>query len=164
MAPKQAIFSQGEPADAVFYIQEGTVKVSVVSKQGKEATIALLGPGDFFERGMHRIRSTGSHGNCYYNYAVFCQDRKERDATHAPPGTPVFRSVCCVHGSTSQPYSSEPGRSTVQLKRKAPGAGAFNTGPVRKRRQVRGSDSWSEARDSGGNDWHNAFTSELLHE
>ena len=45
--PKQAIFSQGDLADAVFYIQEGKVKFTVVSKQGKEATIALLGPGDF---------------------------------------------------------------------------------------------------------------------
>jgi CRP-like cAMP-binding protein len=45
--PKQAIFSQGDLADAVFYIREGKVKFAVVSKQGKEATIALLGPGDF---------------------------------------------------------------------------------------------------------------------
>ena len=45
--PKQAIFSQGDLADAVFHIREGKVKFAVVSKQGKEATIALLGPGDF---------------------------------------------------------------------------------------------------------------------
>jgi CRP/FNR family transcriptional regulator, cyclic AMP receptor protein len=45
--PNQAIFSQGEPADAVYYLQEGRVRLSVLSKQGKEATIALLGPGDF---------------------------------------------------------------------------------------------------------------------
>jgi len=44
---KEAIFSQGDPADAVFYLQEGRVKLGVLSKQGKEATIALLGPGDF---------------------------------------------------------------------------------------------------------------------
>ncbi|MGA6988169.1 MAG: Crp/Fnr family transcriptional regulator [Terriglobales bacterium] len=50
-SPKQAIFSQGEPADAVFYIQEGRARLSVVSKQGKEATIALLGRGDFLGEG-----------------------------------------------------------------------------------------------------------------
>jgi CRP/FNR family transcriptional regulator, cyclic AMP receptor protein len=44
---KHAIFEQGEPADAVFYIQKGRVKLTVLSKQGKEATIALLGPEDF---------------------------------------------------------------------------------------------------------------------
>jgi CRP/FNR family cyclic AMP-dependent transcriptional regulator len=45
--PRELIFSQGENADAVYYIQEGRVRLSVLSKQGKEATIALLGPGDF---------------------------------------------------------------------------------------------------------------------
>src|SRR6201987_894436 len=49
--PKQAVFSQGDPADAVFYIQEGKVRLSVLSKQGKEATIALLGTGDFLGEG-----------------------------------------------------------------------------------------------------------------
>jgi len=49
--PKQAIFSQGDRADAVFYIQEGKVRLSVLSKQGKEATIALLGTGDFLGEG-----------------------------------------------------------------------------------------------------------------
>jgi CRP/FNR family cyclic AMP-dependent transcriptional regulator len=49
--PKQSIFSQGERADAVFYIQEGRVRLSVLSKQGKEATIALLGSGDFLGEG-----------------------------------------------------------------------------------------------------------------
>jgi CRP/FNR family cyclic AMP-dependent transcriptional regulator len=49
--PKQAVYSQGDPADAVFYIQEGRVRITVVSKQGKAATIALLGPGDFFGEG-----------------------------------------------------------------------------------------------------------------
>ena len=49
--PKQAIFSQGDRADAVFYIREGKVRLSVLSKQGKEATIALLGSGDFLGEG-----------------------------------------------------------------------------------------------------------------
>ena len=44
----QVVFSQGDPADAVFYIQKGKVKVTVVSEQGKEAVIALLGADDFF--------------------------------------------------------------------------------------------------------------------
>jgi CRP/FNR family transcriptional regulator, cyclic AMP receptor protein len=48
---KQAIFSQGDSADAVFFIQEGRVKLSVLSKQGKEATIALLGKDDFLGEG-----------------------------------------------------------------------------------------------------------------
>jgi CRP/FNR family transcriptional regulator, cyclic AMP receptor protein len=44
---KQTLFTQGEPADAVFYIQKGKMRLTVVSTSGKEATIALLGVGDF---------------------------------------------------------------------------------------------------------------------
>ena len=47
LAPKQAFFSQGDPADSIFYLQKGRAKVTVVSKAGKEATIALLAAGDF---------------------------------------------------------------------------------------------------------------------
>jgi CRP-like cAMP-binding protein len=46
-----AIFAQGEPANAVFYLQKGKAKVSVLSKTGREAVLALLGPGDFFGEG-----------------------------------------------------------------------------------------------------------------
>ena len=45
------IFSQGDPADAVFYIHKGKVKLTVISRQGKEAVIAILGAGDFFGEG-----------------------------------------------------------------------------------------------------------------
>ena len=50
-AKNHGIFLQGDPADAVFYIQKGKIKLTVVSKQGKEAVVALLGPGDFFGEG-----------------------------------------------------------------------------------------------------------------
>ncbi len=48
---KGSIFVQGEPANAIFYLQKGRVKLTVVSQQGKEAVIGLLGPGDFFGEG-----------------------------------------------------------------------------------------------------------------
>ena len=48
---KKTIFSQGDAADAIFYIQKGKVKLTVVSKQGKEATVAILAAGDFFGEG-----------------------------------------------------------------------------------------------------------------
>jgi CRP/FNR family cyclic AMP-dependent transcriptional regulator len=47
----QIVFSQGDPADAIFYIQNGKVKLTVVSQQGKEAVIAIVGAGDFFGEG-----------------------------------------------------------------------------------------------------------------
>jgi CRP/FNR family cyclic AMP-dependent transcriptional regulator len=45
---KQVIFPQGDPADAIFFIQNGRVKLTVVSDQGKEAVVGILGSGDFF--------------------------------------------------------------------------------------------------------------------
>src|SRR6202521_5120861 len=47
----QVVFPQGEVADAVFYIQQGKVRLTVVSEQGKEAVVAILGPGHFFGEG-----------------------------------------------------------------------------------------------------------------
>ena len=48
---KQAIFVQGDPSDAVFYVQKGKVRLTVVSKSGKEATIGIMKEGDFFGEG-----------------------------------------------------------------------------------------------------------------
>ena len=48
---KQTIFAQGDPSDAVFYIQNGKVKLTVVSNDGKEATIGILSESDFFGEG-----------------------------------------------------------------------------------------------------------------
>ena len=50
------IFSQGEPANRVMYIQEGGVRLSVVNKVGNEVIIALLGPGDFPGEGCSATR------------------------------------------------------------------------------------------------------------
>ncbi len=47
----EAIFTQGDRADAVFFVEEGKIKLTVLSQQGKQAVIALLGPGDFFGEG-----------------------------------------------------------------------------------------------------------------
>jgi len=51
VSKKQGIFVQGDAADAVFYIQKGRVKLTVVSKVGREATIGILGEGNFFGEG-----------------------------------------------------------------------------------------------------------------
>jgi CRP/FNR family cyclic AMP-dependent transcriptional regulator len=48
---KQAIFSQGDAADSVMYVQKGSVKLTVMNEGGKEAVVAIFGPGDFFGEG-----------------------------------------------------------------------------------------------------------------
>jgi CRP/FNR family transcriptional regulator, cyclic AMP receptor protein len=61
---KQAIFSQGSPADCLFYLQTGRAKLTIVSKGGKEATVTLLAPGDFVGEecmaGPNGLRTTGA--------------------------------------------------------------------------------------------------------
>jgi CRP/FNR family transcriptional regulator, cyclic AMP receptor protein len=58
---KQTIFAQGDPSDAVFYIQKGKVKLAVVSKNGKEATIGILN-GRFLRRRLP-CRPTSPEGS-----------------------------------------------------------------------------------------------------
>ena len=48
---RQIVFSQGDPADAVFYIEKGKIELRVSSQQGKEAILAILDVGDFFGEG-----------------------------------------------------------------------------------------------------------------
>ncbi|HUK18737.1 MAG TPA: Crp/Fnr family transcriptional regulator [Bryobacteraceae bacterium] len=67
--PSNRIFAQGDPANAVFYIQEGRVKLTVVSRAGKEAVIAILGAGDFFGEGclagqQTRMASAAAMSEC----------------------------------------------------------------------------------------------------
>jgi CRP/FNR family cyclic AMP-dependent transcriptional regulator len=67
---KHLIFVQGDPADAVFYIQEGRVKLTVVAKSGKEATIGILSVGDFFGEGClvgqpFRMCSANAMTDCF---------------------------------------------------------------------------------------------------
>jgi CRP/FNR family cyclic AMP-dependent transcriptional regulator len=69
------VFSQGAPADAVFYIQKGKVKVAVTSEQGKEAVVAILDAGSFFGEGcligqpLRLARATATIDSCVMRVA-----------------------------------------------------------------------------------------------
>jgi CRP-like cAMP-binding protein len=61
----EVVFSQGAAADSLFYIQKGKIKLSVVSKQGKEAVVAILEPGAFFGEGClsgQQVRTSTASG------------------------------------------------------------------------------------------------------
>lgn len=64
---KAALFSQGDPCRNIMYIQKGGVKISVVSKTGKEAVVGMLGAGDFIGEGDSR--AAPSNGDGHGNYA-----------------------------------------------------------------------------------------------
>jgi len=57
VSKKKTVFVQGDDADAVFYIQKGKVRLTVVSKTGKEATIGIVNEGNFFGEGALAVRS-----------------------------------------------------------------------------------------------------------
>src|SRR6267143_1574665 len=64
------IFGQGQPADSVFYLQRGKVRLSVTSEQGKEAIVAILGAGEFFGEGclagqLLRIATATTMTDCH---------------------------------------------------------------------------------------------------
>jgi CRP-like cAMP-binding protein len=65
----QTIFSQGDPADALYFLQKGKVKVTTISQQGKEAVVAILGAADFFGEGClagqpRRISTVAALSDC----------------------------------------------------------------------------------------------------
>jgi CRP/FNR family cyclic AMP-dependent transcriptional regulator len=68
-AARQPVFAQGDPANAIFYIHKGKVKVTVLSKEGKEAIVAILAEGQFFGEGCliaqtHRMASATAMTEC----------------------------------------------------------------------------------------------------
>jgi len=111
---KQIIFAQGDTADAVFYIQTGKVKLTVVSKTGKEATIGILGDGDFRRRWS--CRSTVAHVICDRDDRLRgSTDRQERHDGSTSSGTRILRPVRRLLVSTEHPLRRGFGRSVVQL-------------------------------------------------
>jgi CRP-like cAMP-binding protein len=84
------IFTQGDAADAVFYIQEGKVRLTVVSEIGKEATLGILSEGEFFGEGglagqPLRMGSATAMTDC-----ELLQIDKKAMICRAPPGTHVL--------------------------------------------------------------------------
>ena len=77
----QIVFSQGDLADSVFYIQKGKVKVTVISEQGKEAVVAILGPDEFCGEGC-LSRPAAAHGDSYGNDGM--RDHAAGEGGHHP--------------------------------------------------------------------------------
>jgi len=73
---KQTVFTQGDAADSIFYIQEGKVRLTVLSKTGKEATLGILSQGEFFGEdclvGRLRMKSATAMTDC----ELLCIDKK----------------------------------------------------------------------------------------
>ena len=130
MSPKNyAIFSQGEAADAVFYIQAGTVKLTVLSPQGKEAVVAILERGAFL--GESCLAGHSAHAASATTLEDSTLVRLDKDAMiHAlHEESPVLRTVYVLSAGSHDARSRECGGSTLQFQRKAACAGLAVDGP-----------------------------------
>ena len=80
LKPKEAFFSQGNPADSVFYLQKGRARITVISDRGKEATITLLSAGEFIGEESIAGSARASPGDGHRDYSLYSTpDREGRD-------------------------------------------------------------------------------------
>ena len=92
----QTVFRQGDPADTVFFIQNGKVKKTVVSEQGKEAVVALLGTGDFFGEGCLTGQPLRLGTACAMTECVIVRISKA-DITRVIHEEPAFAELFIAH-------------------------------------------------------------------
>jgi CRP-like cAMP-binding protein len=163
--PKQTVLSQGEPADTVFYIQEGTVRLNVISTQGKEATLASLGPGDFIGEGClasdQPIRLASA--TALTDSSILRIEKKRMlNALHEEHEfSDMFVAyVVTRHNRTQADLVNQ----LFNLKRETLGTGPLDPGPLRKRRYARNRRPWHQPGNLGGNGWHHRLARQLLHE
>ncbi len=150
-AKKQAIFAQGEVADAVFYVQEGKVRLTVVSHNGREATVGILGDGDFCGEGCLagqalRMGSAIAMTEC----TVLRIDK-----------TAMMEALHREHKFSDLFVAYLLARN---IQRKEAGSDSFAAGSLWQRRQARNCDPQDQSGNAGRDGGHNPFTGELFHE
>jgi len=156
--------TQGEPADSVFYIQSGKVKKTVVSEQGKEAVVALLGTGDFFGEGCLtgqplRLATVFAMTEC-----VIVQIAKA-DIARVIHEEPAFAELFIAHllarnsrveeDLVDQLFNSSEKR-LAQILLLLANFGKVKSGGA--------NHSENQPRDTGGDDRHDAISREFFHE
>jgi CRP-like cAMP-binding protein len=154
---RQTIYAQGDPAKSVLYIQQGGVKLCIVSTTGKEAVVAMLGPGDFFGEGClaGQTKRMGTAIAITSTRALVIDKNEMIRALHAEHAfSDRFISYMLSRNIRIEEDLVD---QTVQLQRETAGAHASATRSLRKARPTRKSAPQNVARDTGGNDWHLAF-------
>ena len=86
----EKVYSQGDPSTSVMYVQKGGVKLSVVNKVGKEAVVAILGPGDFFGEGGMAGQSVRMGTATAITLTTVLVIEKKRDDPRPPRGACVL--------------------------------------------------------------------------
>ena len=162
--PAAAIYSQGDPSDTVLYIQHGSVKLSVLSKTGKEAVVGMLGPGDFFGEGALAGQPVRLATATAMTASTILVVPKRQIDSPSPPATCALRPLHRVSARQAQSPRSGPRRSAVQCQRKT---ASPHAAPARALRQAGGTTTGAAENLSigaRGNGWYDALTCELFHE
>jgi len=146
---KQTIFTQGDLAKSVMYIQEGGVKLTVVNETGKEAVIRILGPGDFFGEGCLAGQSIQIATATAIAPTTMLVIEKKRCDPVAPRRTRVLRSLYRSYAGAKHPGRRGPGGPALQLQRKTAGAYSAFTGALWRAGPASKGDSQSIARGVG---------------
>jgi len=160
----QTIFSQGDPADAVFYIQEGKAKVTIISDRGKEAVVAIHGKRDFFGEGCLngqplRLATVTAMTDCSIM-------RLEKAAmVRVLHDEPKFSEMFLAYVlSRNARVEEDLVDQLFKFDREASGAGASSNGEFRQGHGTRTRNSQNQSRDAGRNNWHDPPPREHVHE
>jgi hypothetical protein len=160
----QIVYRQGDPADSVFYIRNGKVKATVVSEQGKEAVVALLGADDFFGEGCLagqplRLSTASAMAQC-----VIVRIAKADITRVIQRRAGVCRVIYLAPLGPQQSCRGGPGRSTVQFERETPSTDTSASGEFWQGRSAGAGHSENQPRDTGGDNRHDTLAREFFHE
>ena len=161
---KETVFAQGDPAKNVLYIQEGGVKLTVVNETGKEAVVAILGPGDFFGEGCLAGQSVcmATATTVAPTTALVIEKDEMIRVLHGEHefsdrfiAYMLARNIRVEEDLIDQLFNSSEKRlaRTLLLLARYGAPGHASKGA-----------SQSIARDAGGDDWHNAVPGQFFHE
>ena len=148
------IFSQGDPADSVFYLRRGKVKLAVTSKQGREAIVAILGDGEFFGEGclagqLLRIATATAIADC-----TLVRIEKPLMARMLHEQHDVLGIVRHASAFAQHPIRSGSGRPVLRLQREASGPDTLAAGSFWQGKQSRNGSSQSQSEKPGTNGRH----------
>ena len=146
----EVAYAQGDPADAIFYVQKGRLRVTVTSANGKEATIALVGAGEFL--GENCMVSAHPLRLATATAMTECALLRISKAEMVRALQSRTRIVECVRFLSSRPQRSHPGRSgrsAFQFQRKAAGEDSVTARAVRQGKQTRDGGSQDQPGDIG---------------
>ena len=115
----EEVFAQGDPATDVRYLQKGVIKISVLSRIGKEAVIAMLSPGDFFGEGALAGQTVRIETATVAGTEQRTHHREGSDGSAAPRRAAVCRPVPLTYAGPEHAHRGGSRRSAFQLQRKS---------------------------------------------